>query len=235
LDLITSSEKVEDILSRSELQEQRDLYTNLVVVPANRHLGTLLAIGKTIGENLFRLRRVGEALKSMKRLRLHMERNPEWRIPEPIATDVPHNPWMLIADPIRVVSYPDVGATYAEEDLAPTAAGLRKPNSPTAMTTRTKGIMEKDAYATSEIVIEDDSMMIHYDLLTDHGYLSPTSAREWHASQRIDQPLDLWLLFVHGQAEHDGPETGCRAKAVHRAHDRTDGTLMLVDVVLEPA
>jgi len=235
LDMITSSEKVEETFSRSELQEQRDLYRRLVVVPANRHLGTLLAIAKTIGENLFRLRRVGEAFKRMKQLRLHMERNPEWRPPEPMADDIPRNPWMLIADPIEIVSYPDVGAIDAEEGLSTTAAGLKGPGEASCKSTRPKGVMEKDAYETTEIVIEDDPMIIQYDLMTDQGFRTPTSAREWHSSKRIEQPLDLWLLFVHGQAEHDGTDTGCRASHIYRPHERSEGTLMLVDVILEPA
>lgn len=234
LALIETSTPLREMCRDPVLESQGRMFSRQIGNRIGSHHATLMEVHRTLGENLYRIRRIGPFVRNIQRLALHMTREPEWRPPEHLPEDDPNPSWMAISQPIIVRSSPDALDPVAEPILVDVTQATARPADPTAARLRTTGTMEDDALEVLEAEAPDDPLLIAYDLMADAAQIEPASARAWHMEGRVDADLDIWLMFVQSQAAKDGSTAGCVANERHAPFGNMDGVMWLEDVVLEP-
>lgn len=233
LALIETSAALHDMCRDAILETQARMFTRQLGNRLGSHHAALMEIHRTLGENLYRIRRVGPFVRNIQRLALHLAREPEWRPPEDIPDDAGRPPWVMIAAPITVRSSPDPLDPAAEQILGDIARTTAAPADPTAARLRVKGVMEEDALQAVEVEAQDDPLLVEYDHMADSAQIEPASARRWHGTGRVDADLEIWLMFVQAQASKDGMSAGCVARERHSPSGPMEGVLWLEDIMLE--
>ena len=233
LSLIETSEQLRDMSRDPVLDVQARMFARQLGGRLGSHHSALMEIHRTLGENLYRVRRIGPFVRNIQRLTLHFAREPEWRPPEEVASEGTRPSWFMISEPITVRSSPDPLDPVCEPILIDAARATATPADQTAARLRTKGILEDDALEIVEVEQPDDPLLVEYDHMADAAQHEIVSAREWHRRKHIDVEVDIWLMFVQSQAAKDGASAGCTARDLHSPSKIIDGVLWLEDVELE--
>lgn len=195
----------------------------------------LKTVLQQLNQYLFEFRKIEVRAKSLRRLSLHLMRNPDWH---PKDWDESASPpeWLCLARPLQVTLHPDCRAPENESllrDIAlsiPSSPGIRVERRPAGGALIDEPAEPRVVLATSPL--RKALLAFLRDASSSSTWLS---ARHWWLAHPVWMDTireDVWLLKVLSEADKQGRERAWKAHVVSSQPEWFDGNLTIRDILV---